>query len=770
MTKTKIGLLLGHNNDLVFVDGRLALVTGADLVRQRWQQRARSFKGEWVLDKNAGIPYFQEIFKKGTTERRIKEIFRNMSNATEGVLRTIDISPGNFDRKTRKLSDLKVRALIDGEEGEDLASFVFGGDVYPIGTDFNKPIVPRPDDPISVSWFRYVQNNTSGTRWTDYAQFGSGAGIGLADGAHGIQILNTGVRSIALSATQDDKRTGDLIFTGAGVSQDGNTFTFSGGAVAYTASRGIQLDPTGTDFRHTNAVTAKTEALYPIAYNAQGHITASGSAVTSLKNPNNLVLKVKSGTTEGTNLYTYDGSAAKTLDIKQGSNITLTEAAGSVTIAATDTTYTSSLGISLVGTDFRHSNSVTAKTEALYPIAYDAQGHITASGSAVTSLKNPNNLVLKIKSGTTEGTDLYTYDGSATKALDIRQGSNITLTEGAGILTIAATDTTYPLKQGYVAFGNETGITGESALFWDNTNKRLGLGTTTPETVSRLHIVGGGITTSPSGIRSDTYRSNNYGIIQLTRSLNNTIGSHTAVSTQTLGALSFSGSDGSAFVSGAEIRAVCSSAVGDWSTTGNQAADLLFYTKNAGTLAGRMRLHSEGGVTYGTDGDATRDWQKGHFLASQRLDGSTAGSSQSIVAMTLGLRTTTTTANQVLKLTSSGSVSPLTLQSGYVYSFLVNITATFESGDKKGYRSEVYHVEAFYNHNIATLMHSVDYTGVSGNIDVGNFTIYSSSSTPGLCEIKFTPSAYCSVDNPINVLATIYGGTKIKTNKDAPCS
>ena len=34
-----------------------------------------------------------------------------------------------------------------------------------------------------------------------------------------------------------------------------------------------------------------------------------------------------------------------------------------------------------------HSNNVTAKTtQALYPIKYDAQGHITGSGTAVTSL------------------------------------------------------------------------------------------------------------------------------------------------------------------------------------------------------------------------------------------------------------------------------------------------------------------------------------------------------------------------------------------------
>ena len=41
---------------------------------------------------------------------------------------------------------------------------------------------------------------------------------------------------------------------------------------------------------------------------------------------NKLILKFDTGTTENTNLYTYDGSAAKTIDIKAGSNVSFTKA------------------------------------------------------------------------------------------------------------------------------------------------------------------------------------------------------------------------------------------------------------------------------------------------------------------------------------------------------------------------------------------------------------------------------------------------------------
>lgn len=95
-------------------------------------------------------------------------------------------------------------------------------------------------------------------------------------------------------------------------------------------------------------------------------VTISGNAGSADKVNNKLTLKVKSGTTEGTDLYTFDGSSAKTLDIKQGTNVTLTAASGSLTIAAKDTTYTANNGISLSGTTFSNSGvrSITAGTTA----------------------------------------------------------------------------------------------------------------------------------------------------------------------------------------------------------------------------------------------------------------------------------------------------------------------------------------------------------------------------------------------------------------------
>lgn len=49
---------------------------------------------------------------------------------------------------------------------------------------------------------------------------------------------------------------------------------------------------------------------------------------------NSLVIKADSGTTEGTDLYTFNGSSAKTINIVAGTNITISKASGTLTISS----------------------------------------------------------------------------------------------------------------------------------------------------------------------------------------------------------------------------------------------------------------------------------------------------------------------------------------------------------------------------------------------------------------------------------------------------
>ena len=111
----------------------------------------------------------------------------------------------------------------------------------------------------------------------------------------------------------------------------------------------------------------------------------TGNASSASKVNNDLVLKVKTGTTEGTDLYTYNGSAGKTLDIKQGSNVTLTAAAGSVTIAATNTKNTagstdSSSKLFLIGATSQAASPQTYSQDTAY---VGTDGHLYSNSKKV---------------------------------------------------------------------------------------------------------------------------------------------------------------------------------------------------------------------------------------------------------------------------------------------------------------------------------------------------------------------------------------------------
>ena len=79
----------------------------------------------------------------------------------------------------------------------------------------------------------------------------------------------------------------------------------------------------------TGNITSHTHSYLPL----------TGTAANASKVSNPLTIKVNSGTTEGTNQYVYNGSSARSLNIKAGSNVTLTASSGALTISSTNTTY-----------------------------------------------------------------------------------------------------------------------------------------------------------------------------------------------------------------------------------------------------------------------------------------------------------------------------------------------------------------------------------------------------------------------------------------------
>lgn len=160
----------------------------------------------------------------------------------------------------------------------------------------------------------------------------------------------------------------------------GNADTAS--ALATARSINVQ-DADGTNTGTAASFDGTANATIKLPSTIKASLTGNASSASKVNN--NLVIKLKTGTTEGTDLYTYNGSAAKTLDIKQGSNVTLTAAAGSLTIAATNTKNTagstdSSSKLFLIGATSQGANPQTYSQDTAY---VGTDGHLYSNSKKV---------------------------------------------------------------------------------------------------------------------------------------------------------------------------------------------------------------------------------------------------------------------------------------------------------------------------------------------------------------------------------------------------
>ena len=185
----------------------------------------------------------------------------------------------------------------------------------------------------------------------------------------------------------------------------------------------------GTITLGSNTITPLTASSTLDASKLTGtaSVDTTGNAATADvadKVANALTLKVKTGTTEGTDLYTYDGSGAKTLDIKQGSNVTLTAAAGSVTIAATNTKNTagstdSSSKLFLIGATSQAASPQTYSQDTAY---VGTDGHLYSNSKKVFTADDAytkNEIDTKLTGG-------MHYKGSVQTVADLPASGNET--------------------------------------------------------------------------------------------------------------------------------------------------------------------------------------------------------------------------------------------------------------------------------------------------------------------------------------------------------
>jgi hypothetical protein len=228
-----------------------------------------------------------------------------------------------------------------------------------------------------------------------------------------------------------------------------------------------------------------------------GGVPAWAAAGTATQVANNLVVKFDTGSTEGTDLYTFNGSAAKTLDIKAGNAISIGKASGILTINHTDTS---------------SQASVTASGRTyITGVTLDTYGHVTALTTGTETVVDTNTTYAISAETVTGGANLRLTDSAAgTDDVKFASGTDITVVRtDANTITFNHNDTSTITGQqgtagvssvtidgnGHVtAVGTATYLTAEA----DTLDTVTGRGATTSNniTVGDIAVNGGDITTN----------------------------------------------------------------------------------------------------------------------------------------------------------------------------------------------------------------------------------------------------------------------------------
>ena len=265
------------------------------------------------------------------------------------------------------------------------------------------------------------------------------------------------------------------------------TATTAGITKLYTGT-GSATDGTMTQKAITDALGGKASSSH--THNYAGSSSAGGAATSANKVNSNLVVKLNGGSTEGTNMFTFNGSTAKTINIT-ASGIGAAASSHTHSVASTsangflkqldgstshfmrgdgtwatppNTTYStfkaatadaaggsglvpapaagaqskflrgdatwqtislSTFGITATAAELNYMDGVKSNVQtqlngkASSSHTHNYAGSSSAGGAATSAAKVNNNLVVKLNSGTTEGTNMFTFNGSAAKTVNI---------------------------------------------------------------------------------------------------------------------------------------------------------------------------------------------------------------------------------------------------------------------------------------------------------------------------------------------------------------
>lgn len=91
------------DGEVIFTNGEIAFVDGAERVRQQLEFRLSLWQGEWFLDGDFGTPYLQRVLGKPSSINSALAAIKEQILDVDGVNAITDFSY-QFDRPTRTLN------------------------------------------------------------------------------------------------------------------------------------------------------------------------------------------------------------------------------------------------------------------------------------------------------------------------------------------------------------------------------------------------------------------------------------------------------------------------------------------------------------------------------------------------------------------------------------------------------------------------------------------------------------------------------------------
>ena len=141
---------------------------------------------------------------------------------------------------------------------------------------------------------------------------------------------------------------------------------------------------------------------------SEKYVAFASTAGSANKTKAAVTIRFNGGSSEGTNLFTFDGSVAKSINITPSriGAVSASDAQGMVDDHANDTNNPHNVTKEQLGLDLVDNTA-------------DSEKYVSYASTAGTGNKTKASMTVRFNGGSTEGTDMFTFNGSTAKSINI---------------------------------------------------------------------------------------------------------------------------------------------------------------------------------------------------------------------------------------------------------------------------------------------------------------------------------------------------------------